>query len=249
MTWGPPHTTTFSLANEYRYADVILDYYDSGAGPTSGPYGGTYPDGPGFPISVNTDVVLGGEPGSTGYNDFLSLPTGSYVIVGFENEVLIDGQGDDLFIEEVATNGEKAEVWISTDGINFTFLGTADDGVTTAFDFQTIGYSDYVTTVKIVGLDALGGSPGFDVMNIQGLTGSVSPVENKPQIAVKGGYVKLDTTEAPDELDCLNNRQYGRMVVAPYSNKLFICTAQGWSSTPLNVEQRSLTESITKATP
>ena len=37
----------------------------------------------------------------------------------------------------------------------------------TALDLATIGFVDPVVAVKIVGLDSLGGSPGFDVVNIQ----------------------------------------------------------------------------------
>jgi hypothetical protein len=51
----------FSLGNVQAttlgYADVVLDFFDSGAGPIAGPYGGTSPGGPGFPIPVSTDVV------------------------------------------------------------------------------------------------------------------------------------------------------------------------------------------------
>jgi hypothetical protein len=32
-----------------------------------------------------------------------------------------------------------------------------------------------VTAIKIVGLDSLGGSPGFDVVNIEVLPGSIGP--------------------------------------------------------------------------
>jgi hypothetical protein len=69
------------------YADVVLDYHDSGAGPVSGPYGGTHPGS--FPVPVSTDVVLEDDPGAS--VDFLSLPTGSYVTVGFTDETVIDG--------------------------------------------------------------------------------------------------------------------------------------------------------------
>jgi hypothetical protein len=157
------------------YADVVLDYYDSGAGPLAGPYGGTYPTGPGFPIPVSTDVVLEDEPGLTGYPDFLSLPTGSYVTVGFTDETVIDGVGNDIFIQEVGANGERANVYISADLLNFIFLGVAVDDVTTAFDLASIGFTGQVQAVKIVGLDNFGGSPGFDVMNIQVLPGSIGP--------------------------------------------------------------------------
>jgi hypothetical protein len=157
------------------YADVVLDFFDSGAGPMAGPYGGTYPDGPGYPISVSLDVVLGDDPGPTGYTDFLSLPTGSFVTVGFTDETIIDGVGDDIFITEVAANNERADIFVSHNLVDFTFLGTAIGGSTTAFDLASIGYSESVLAIKIVGLDTLGGSPGFDVVNVRVLPGSIGP--------------------------------------------------------------------------
>jgi hypothetical protein len=158
------------------YADVVLDYFDSGAGPMAGPYGGTYPTGPGFPIPVSTDVVLGHEPGPTGFPDSLSLPTGSYVTVGFTDETVIDGAGNDIFIEEIGPSGERATVYISSDLSNFVELGIAVAGGTTGFDLASIGFLNPVRAVKIVGMDNFGGSPGFDVANIQVLPGSIGPV-------------------------------------------------------------------------
>lgn len=160
------------------FADSVLDYSDSGTGPIAGPYGGTFPSGPGFPISVSTDVVLGDDPGPTGFPDFLSLPTGSYVTVGFIDETVIDGVGNDLFIQEVGANGERANVFVSSDLVNFVLLGVAADDVTTAFDLAAIGFSTPVQAVKIVGLDNFGPSPGFDVMNVQVLAGSIGPSPN-----------------------------------------------------------------------
>lgn len=161
------------------YADTVLEFYDSGVGPLAGPYGGTYPDGPGFPISVSTDVVLGSDPGSTGYDDFLSLPTGSYVVVGFTDETIIDGPGDDFTLNEIGAGGESADIYISADGVSFTFLGTALDS--TAFDLSTISFSLPIIAMKIVGLDAYGGSPGFDLMNVQISDGSIGPVSAVPE--------------------------------------------------------------------
>jgi hypothetical protein len=158
------------------YADVVLQYSDSGAGSMPGPYGGTYPTGPGFPIPVSTNVVLGADPGPTGFPDFLSLPTGSFVTVGFTDETVIDGPGFDIFIEEAGASGERANVFVSSDNATFVFLGVANDAVITSFDLASIGFTSPVTAVKIVGLDALGGSPGFDVMNVQVLPGSIGSV-------------------------------------------------------------------------
>ncbi|MFZ5828641.1 MAG: hypothetical protein ACOY3P_01065 [Planctomycetota bacterium] len=146
------------------FADVVLDFYDSGRGPLPGPYGGTYPGGPGFPMPVSLDVVLGSDPGPTGYQDFLSLPLDSYVTVGFTDETAIDGPGYDVFIRETGGNGERANVYVSADLSSFILLGTAVDNGMTSFDLASIGFTDPVKGVKIVGLDNLGGSPGFDVV-------------------------------------------------------------------------------------
>jgi hypothetical protein len=169
------------------YADTILDYYDSGAGPIPGPYGGTWNGTSGTsPIPVSLDVVLGDDPGyPPAVADFLSLPTGTYVTVGFVDETIIDGPGDDIFIREIGPNGERADVFVSSDSVTFTFLGTAIDDVTTALDLASIGFTEPVQAIKIVGLDTLGGSPGFDVINIEVLPGSIGPVE--VEIDIKPG--------------------------------------------------------------
>lgn len=155
------------------YADVVVDYFNSGAGPFAGPYGGEFPGGIGFPVPVPTSVVLGDDPGPN--INFLSLPARSFVTVGFTDEVIFDGAGNDIFIQEVGAAGERADVFVSSDGVSFQFLGVAQDDVTTAFDLGSIGFAGQVRFVKIVGLDSFGGSPGFDVANVQGLPGSVQP--------------------------------------------------------------------------
>lgn len=146
------------------YADVVLDYFDSGAGPIPGPYGGFgYPDGTvEYPVPVPLDVVLGPEVG--GGWDALSLPTGSFVVVGFEDDVIPHRAGIDFLLNE-KDNGEQADVFASSDLQNFVFVGTATG--TTGFDLEGTGLSDPVRAVKIVGLDAAGGSPGYDLLNVQ----------------------------------------------------------------------------------
>lgn len=157
------------------YADVVLDYFDSGAGGIAGPYGGTFDGVSGvFPVPVSTSVVLGPDGPIA---DFLSLPTGSYITVGFTDEFIFDGVGNDLFIGEAGVAGETANVFVSSNNVDFVFLGLANDAVVTAFDLGSIGFLGKVTAVKIVGLDSLGGSPGFDVSFVQGLPGSIAVPE------------------------------------------------------------------------
>ena len=168
---------------EFGFADVVLDYFNSGEGTFDLPYGGEEPGGIGFPVLVNTDVVLGDDPGEN--VDFLSLPTGSFVTVGFTDEVIVDGEGDDIFIQETGGNGETAEVFVSTDSENFVSIGIAEDDGVTSFDLADTEITEPVVAVKIVGLDSLGGSPGFDVVNVQGLTGSIESV-NEGQEDITG---------------------------------------------------------------
>ncbi|NJK38180.1 MAG: PEP-CTERM sorting domain-containing protein [Oscillatoriales cyanobacterium RM2_1_1] len=155
------------------FADTVLEFFDSGAGPIAGPYGGEFPGGIGFPVLVSTDVVLGNDPNPI--VDFLSLPTDSFVTVGFTDETVIDGIGNDIFIQEVGDNGERADIFVSSDLTSFTFLGTASDAGITSFDLSSIGFTDPVQAIRLLGLDSLGGSPGFDVVNIQVLPGSIGP--------------------------------------------------------------------------
>lgn len=153
-------------------ADVELDYFNSGTGDfATGVYGGTFPGS--FPVQLpDTSNALDGDP-----TTFISLPTGSFITVGFSGGFVFDGAGNDIFISEVGGNDETADVFVSSDfGATFTFLGTATTNTVSEFDLASIGYTDQVNAVKIVGLDDFGGSEGFDVAYVEGLEGSVSVV-------------------------------------------------------------------------
>lgn len=187
---GMSLTSTSAQAATLGFADVVLDFFDSGAGPLPGSYGGEFPGGIGFPVPVSTDVVLGNDLGAS--VNFLSLPTGSFVTVGFTDETVIDGPGNDIFIREVAPQGERADIFVSSNLIDFIFLGTANDGVTTSFDLASIGFAGAVQAVKIVGLDNFGGSPGFDVSNVEVLPGSIGPEpEPVPEPASITGFLAI----------------------------------------------------------
>ena len=148
------------------FADVVLDYFDSGAGPTEGPYG--FIDGSG-PQPVSLDTVLGDDPGSN--TSGISLPTGSYVTVGFLDETVIDGPGNDLFIRELGGAGDRANVFVSADLDNFVLIGVAEDDATSAFNLSSINFTEPVKAVKVEGLDNNGSFPGFDLVNVQVLNG------------------------------------------------------------------------------
>lgn len=140
---------------ENSYADVIVEaHFEPNNLGFKFFYGG-YPNQ--FPLDLPLTVVLEED------NRFISLPKGSYLILKFTDNFIIDGEGPDIFLKEVGASGERASVYVSSDGKNFTFLGIAKDDSTTALDLGAINYKQSVQYVKIIGLDNFGGSPGFDL--------------------------------------------------------------------------------------
>ncbi|ELS01946.1 RHS repeat-associated core domain protein [Xenococcus sp. PCC 7305] len=147
------------------FADVVLEYFDSGSGPITGPYGF---DGVNGNVPVSVDVVLGNN------NQSLALPTDSFVTVGFTDEIIIDGPGNDIFVSELGAAGDRAEVFVSSDLENFTFIGIGNGGNTSVFDLSSIEFTEPVRAVKVVGLDNRGSVPGFDLLSVQGLPESIT---------------------------------------------------------------------------
>lgn len=154
---------TFSQ-EESQYPDVVIDSYNT--------------------TTQKKEVFYGGKGSQNGLvvplsyllyqNDyFVSLPTGSYVVLGFTDNYIMDAPNqNDLFMEEVGGAGEYADIFVSSDNIYYTFLAKAGNGEVNELDLATIGYKKPVKYLKIVGKDNKGASPGFDVRNIYGLPGA-----------------------------------------------------------------------------
>jgi hypothetical protein len=170
------------------FADRLLNYSDSGAGPIPGPYG--FDNLGNFPVLVNANIIVDENP-TVGA---LSLPTGSSVTVAFSNVLIRDQPGYDLSVLEDDDVGEQAEVYVTSflfgsllDNIipegstldnSFVLLGTANAGTTSNFDLASIGFTGQVQAVKIVGLDNKGASPGFDLVNVQALQPILQRTDN-----------------------------------------------------------------------
>ena len=165
-------------------ADTVIDYFNSGANaafPAPQVYGGIFPGGP-FPVEVPLSYATDGD-----IQTFVSLPTDSFLVLGFSGGFVFDGPGNDLFVAEVGDARELADVFVSEDfGMTFTFLGQADGNTVTEFDLGAIGFTGMVNAVKIVGLDNFGGSPGFDLAYVEGLAGSVSLIPVPPALPLLG---------------------------------------------------------------
>lgn len=194
------------------YADVILEYFAAGNAPSPlvEPYGSTGGTPPASPFNdngrytvepVDPSVVLGAPPpspiiGSNSEVDWLSISQGSYVTVGFTDETVIDAPGDDIFIRSFDPEDsadENADVFVSSNGIDFEFLGTVNEQGLVALDLADIGFSRPVTAVRVVGGDNRGTAPGFDLIGVEVL----------PESSASPGFytVELEAGEIVDNID------------------------------------------------
>ena len=168
---------TNSASADY-WADFVFDH--SGTATHFG--GGWDTNGDGFidpgdppivlapPGGVNANVALGAPDPS-----FVSLLQTDYITVGFSTP-FIDGPGDDLCVLETGNSNEAAEVWVSSDGIKFTYIGIANSGPQTVGSFGHYSWFDLGGMAPIsyvrINDDVLGASPGFDLSGV----GAVTPV-------------------------------------------------------------------------
>ncbi len=164
-----------------EYSDGVIDSFYSNTNPDfTGLYGGECD-------AFLTNRRLLAPTNVNGNTDtFVALPIGSYITVSFTDNVIINAPGqDDIFIKECEGTNEYANVYVSANGVDFSFIGTAigtnSSNVTTTFDLETINFQEPVTAIKVVGLDLGGASPGFDLLSVSGIAGAV--IGNGPPLA------------------------------------------------------------------
>ena len=160
---------TCVIQAQNQFADVVIDeYYDPRNINFGSYFFGSDPARGCNYYPTSTSVALGNN------NRFVSLPTGSYIVLGFTDNIIFNAPGqNDIFIDEIGAASELGTIWVSSDfGQTFTLLGTIDGGRTNAVDLEDIQYRDCVNAIKIQGSDAQGCVPGFDVVRVYGLPGA-----------------------------------------------------------------------------
>lgn len=168
-------TATPAWAQGSGFADVVVEFFDGGNGTLSCPeaQGGEFPPPASEPTCVSFSAALGDDPGAT--SDYVSIPEGSFMTLGFTDESILDGPGDDIFIAEVGDAEENAEIYVSrtrsTDPADFELLGVANGNTITSFDLASIGFAGRVRAIKVLSLENGGApaAPGFDLANIEAI--------------------------------------------------------------------------------
>ena len=160
-----------SLTSQIQFGDVVLDSYYSGVNPNFSSFYGN--NG----LTDGCRVFLVPFSAILGDNDsIMALPTGSFVTIGFTDNLIFDAEGqDDLFIEENGGGQEFGDLYVSPDGVDFTFLDIINGAQVNSFDLADYPYDDVVKAIKIVGNDNGGCVQGLDIERVYGLEGANCP--------------------------------------------------------------------------
>ncbi len=157
-----------ALAQEepFQYPYYLLDFYN----PDDDCWYGMDIDGY-WPVPVIPEQLLIGPPPSDVSG--VTIPSDHWLEFKYRGR-LINGPGDDIFLIENDAVNEQALVFI-TDGSDREYLlGYAfvpDIGLyeqsELGFDIAGISFPFEPSSIRIVGLDYRGGSPGFDLANVR----------------------------------------------------------------------------------
>ena len=150
-----------------KYPDIVVEAYYSGYFDVFDRlYGGKGLD---YPVPMQPNKILGENKDRW----FVSLPKESYIILQYTDNEIIDAPNkNDIKVVEHGCCDEWAEIYVSHDGNDFTFLGMVDDCGQDELDFADINYSKPVRFIKVVGIDVKCASPGYDLVSVYGLPGA-----------------------------------------------------------------------------
>jgi len=170
--WFPSLDGINMITNDIKgdgYGDIVLEYYSSNKGIHLKPYGGTInPHKSNVPVTF--DYVLGSDK-----TTYISLPKDSYIVIGFTDETIINTDGPDIFVHEIGNGGEKANIYVSHNLVDYTFLGQALTNKKNNFDLSDIDYNQPVHAIKIETTDSGHGAwNGFDLTSVQVEYSSIS---------------------------------------------------------------------------
>lgn len=146
------------------YVDSVIYYKDSGNDPKFPFSHGVASSDLNNIIPLEPDKIVGKNN-----NWALVMPIGSSIILQFvDNQIVNYPYQPDLFIKEEGASGDKAIVYVSSDGVRFDSLGITVGGRTSALDLEQIGYTLPVRYVKLLSLNNNGTLPGFDLVHVKG---------------------------------------------------------------------------------
>lgn len=159
----------FWISAQIEFADEVVDQFYSGANPNFDDFYGNNPasDLCNIYLVDVADHILGDN------DSIVALPEGSFITLAFTDNLVFDAPDqDDLFIEEIGGGQEFGQLFVSPDGIEFTFLDILNGSTLNSFDLNDYAYDDVVKVLRIVGNDSGGCIPGLDISRVFGVEGA-----------------------------------------------------------------------------
>ena len=157
-------TLAQQIALEYPF--YLLDVYN----PDEDCWKGMDIDGR-WPVPVVPEELLIGPPPSE--LSGVTIPTDHWVELKFRGQ-FIDGPGDDIFLIEQDAVDEQVLVFVTDGSSREYLLGYAlvpnigfYEQTEIGFDIAGISLPFIPSTIRLLGLDLRGGSPGFDLANVR----------------------------------------------------------------------------------
>ena len=159
----------FCAKGQIEFADAVIDQFYSNANPNFTDFYGNN----GITDLCNIYLVNVGDQILGDSDSLVALPQGSSITLAFTDNLVFDAvDQDDLFVEEKGGGQEFGELFVSPDGINFTFLDVLNGATLNSFDLSDYPYDDVVKAVRIVGNDTGGCIPGLDISRVFGVEGA-----------------------------------------------------------------------------
>lgn len=166
MSSVKPSSGTEILAGSTVFVDVF-DTYDGGS--ESDPWvdkvvSFIHPPGS-SDEGYEADIALG--PPTTA--KFVAIDKPEIIIFAFTDNVVVDGEGNDLKLHEYVNGDSPVEVFVSADNTRYISLGKTAKSA--EYDLANYNLST-VRYVKLVGLGDGGAAKGYDLMAIEALNSS-----------------------------------------------------------------------------
>jgi len=165
--------------------DIVHSFYQNGVNTHFDNFYGGYANNSSYSEISDLSLFLLGQDSD---GSFVSLPRGSYTVLGFKQPI-VNKQGIfDLFIKGSGAAYEEAEVFVSSvDGV-LHYLGTVTENKEImSLELDDADIAQPIIAVMIIGMDEGGACPGFDVTEVSGFTNpdvqiSASDIENAYEI-------------------------------------------------------------------
>ena len=152
--------------SRFEYPYYLIDSYN----PDDDCWVGMAADGQ-WPVKVDPEQWLTGTPPAVDISG-VTVPIDHWLELKFRGPI-VDGWSEDIILTELDAVGEQAIVFLTDDSYQEYLLGLAavpnsGHGPTrVGFDLSGITLPFEPQTVRIVGVDLKGGSPGFDLSSVR----------------------------------------------------------------------------------